>query len=203
MEKNTTVLVTGATGYIGSHTVCDLLSKNYKVILLDNTENSTEKVIPQIAKIVNKPVNDLPFYNVDIRQLTEVERVFEDCEAKGNKIDAVIHFAALKAAGESVKYPLDYYDTNMMGTLNVLKAMQKFKCCKIIFSSSACVYGNGNKMCKEDDPTTTLNPYGSTKLFAEKMIEEFCNSETGIINLYMNTNIYNRFLEKLYISTQN
>jgi UDP-glucose 4-epimerase len=179
MKKMTTVLVTGATGYIGSHTICDLVSKNYQVVLLDNMENSTDKVIPQIAKITNKSVSDLPFYNTDIRNISELEKVFEDCKSKGRSIDAVIHFAALKAAGESVHYPLDYYQTNFVGTLNLLRVMNKFNCLNIIFSSSACVYGNGNKMCKEEDPTVTLNPYGSTKLFSEKMIEEFCNSKTG------------------------
>lgn len=179
MNSKPTVLVTGATGYIGSHTVCDLLSQNYPVVLLDNTANSTEKVIPQIAKIASKSAEDLPFYNVDIRDLAKLEEVFQDCKSKNRTIEAVIHFAALKAAGESVKYPLDYYETNLVGTLNILKAMQKFECRQIIFSSSACVYGNGNQLCSEGDSTATLNPYGSTKLFAEKMIEEFCVSRPG------------------------
>jgi UDP-glucose 4-epimerase len=143
-------------------------------------ENSTDKVIPQIAKITKKPISELPFYNTDIRDASKLEKVFEDCKSKGRPIDAVIHFAALKAAGESVHYPLDYYQTNLVGTLNLLQAMNKFECFNIIFSSSACVYGNGNKMCKEDDSTETLNPYGSTKLFSEKMIEEFCRSKTGM-----------------------
>lgn len=185
MDKKTTVLVTGATGYIGSHTVCDLISKNYCVVLLDNMENSTEKVIPQIAKITNKSVSDLPFYNTDIRDVSSLEKVFEDCKSKGRPIDAVIHFAALKSVGDSVNYPLDYYQTNLVGTLNILRVMNKYKCYHIIFSSSACVYGNGNQMCKEDDSTETLNPYGSTKLFSEKMIEEFCTSESGIIKYYI------------------
>ena len=155
--------------------------KNYNVVLLDNTENSTEKVIPQIAKVTGKDISELPFYNSDIRQPESLEKVFQDCISKGRKIDAVIHFAALKAAGESVHYPLEYYQTNFVGTLNILQVMKKFNCKNIIFSSSACVYGNGNKICKENDSTETLNPYGSTKLFSEKMIEEFCNSKTGII----------------------
>ena len=149
------------------------------MVLLDNTENSSEKVIPQIAKISGYKVSDLPFYKADVRNPSDLKKVFEDCQKKNRKIEAVIHFAALKAAGESVHYPLEYYQTNFVGTLNILQVMKQFECKKIIFSSSACVYGNGNQICKEEDPTETLNPYGSTKLFSEKMLQEFCNSKTG------------------------
>lgn len=179
MESKPRVLVTGATGYIGSHTVCDLVSKGFGVVLLDNLKNSTDKVIPQIAKITGKPELELPFFKCDVRDRSAVEGVFEQCRAQGNPIEAVIHFAALKAVGDSVKWPLDYYETNLVGTLNLLRAMAKHSCAHLIFSSSACVYGNGNRKCTETDPTHTLNPYGSTKLFCEKMIAEFCASEEG------------------------
>ena len=154
------ILVTGGAGYIGSHTVIELINAGYEVVIVDNLCNSSSIVLDRIEEITGKRVK---FYEIDTRDSEKLKVVFEE-----NKIDAVIHFAALKAVGESVEKPLDYYDNNLTNTLTVLKLMREFGVDKFVFSSSATVYGNP-KTCpiKEDFPLSTTNPYGTTKLMIE------------------------------------
>lgn len=139
-------MVTGGTGYIGSHTVVDLLNQGYEVVILDNLYNSSIKVLENIKQIIQNPDLNLPFLNVDLRDEANVEKVFQEY----GPFRAVIHFAALKAVGESVKKPLEYYKNNVYGTLNLLTAMQKHGCKCLIFSSSACVYGENPKASEGD-----------------------------------------------------
>ena len=135
MEK---ILVTGGCGYIGSHTCVELLNEGYEVIVMDNLSNSKEEVIDKIEEITNKKVK---FYKGDLRNKELVTKIFKE-----NKIDAVIHFAGLKAVGESVSKPLEYYDNNINSTLVLLEVMKEFNCKNIIFSSSATVYGKPKKL---------------------------------------------------------
>lgn len=161
------ILVTGGAGYIGSHTAIELLNEGYEVIIADNLCNSSSVVIDRIKQITGK---DVEFYNIDTRDRDKLRHVFEE-----NKIDAVIHFAALKAVGESVEKPLDYYNNNLINTITVLELMREFNVDKFVFSSSATVYGNP-KSCpiKEDFPLSTTNPYGSTKLMIENILRDIC-----------------------------
>ena len=163
------ILVTGGAGYIGSHTVIELINAGYEVVIVDNLCNSSSIVLDRIEEITGKRVK---FYEIDTRDSEKLKVVFEE-----NKIDAVIHFAALKAVGESVEKPLDYYDNNLTNTLTVLKLMREFGVDKFVFSSSATVYGNP-KTCpiKEDFPLSTTNPYGTTKLMIEEILRDICNA---------------------------
>lgn len=163
------ILVTGGAGYIGSHTVIELINAGYEVVIVDNLCNSSSIVLDRIEEITGKRVK---FYEIDTRDSEKLKVVFEE-----NKIDAVIHFAALKAVGESVEEPLDYYDNNLTNTLTVLKLMREFGVDKFVFSSSATVYGNP-KTCpiKEDFPLSTTNPYGTTKLMIEEILRDICNA---------------------------
>ena len=163
------ILVTGGAGYIGSHTVIELINAGYEVVIVDNLCNSSSIVLDRIEEITGKRVK---FYEIDTRDSEKLKVVFEE-----NKIDAVIHFAALKAVGESVQKPLDYYDNNLTNTLTVLKLMREFGVDKFVFSSSATVYGNP-KTCpiKEDFPLSTTNPYGTTKLMIEEILRDICNA---------------------------
>ena len=160
------ILVTGGTGYIGSHTCVELLNNNYEVVILDNLVNSKEDVVDKIQSISGKK---LTFYCGDVRDETLLNEIFSE-----NKIDAVIHFAGLKAVGESVQKPLEYYQNNLDSTLVLLKTMKKFNVKKIIFSSSATVYGdNKNIPFKEEYKTGgTTNPYGTSKLFIEHILND-------------------------------
>lgn len=160
------VLVTGGAGYIGSHTVVELLNEGDEVIIVDNLVNSKESSLDAIKKITNK---DFKFYKVDLRDRENLEKIFE-----ANKdISAVIHFAGLKAVGESVSKPLEYYDNNIYGTLVLLETMKKYNIKKIIFSSSATVYGNPKTVpIKEDFPLSATNPYGQTKLMLEQILTD-------------------------------
>jgi len=161
------ILVTGGAGYIGSHTAIELINEGYEVIIADNLCNSSSIVIDRINKITGKKVK---FYNVDTRDQKKLRKIFEE-----NKIDAVIHFAALKAVGESVEKPLDYYNNNLVNTITVLELMREFGVDKFVFSSSATVYGSP-KSCpiKEDFPLSTTNPYGNTKLMIEDILRDIC-----------------------------
>lgn len=164
------ILVTGGCGYIGSHTCVELLNDGYEVIVVDNLSNAKEEVIDKIEKITNKKVK---FYKGDLRNNELVTRIFKE-----NKIEAVIHFAGLKAVGESVNKPLEYYDNNINSTLVLLEIMKEFNCKNIIFSSSATVYGKPKKLpIKEDFPLSTTNPYGTTKLFIERILEDLYYSD--------------------------
>ena len=165
------VLVTGGTGYIGSHTVVELINAGYDVVIIDNLSNSSEKVLGRIEKITGKTPK---FYKCDIRDSKMLDTVFEN-----ENIDVVIHFAGLKAVGESVSKPLMYYDNNIGGSVKLFDAMQRHDCKKIVFSSSATVYGSLSKPpFKEDSPVgMTTNPYGTTKLYIEKIFQDLYYSD--------------------------
>lgn len=165
------VLVTGGTGYIGSHTVVELLNENHEVIIVDNLCNSSKDVLEKIERITGKSCK---FYEADIRNKDEIKKIFIE-----NKIDAVIHFAGLKAVGESVEKPLEYYDNNVIGTLKLLEVMREFNCKKIVFSSSATVYGDPGtpKYVEEMGRGKASSPYGATKAVIEEILENLYNSD--------------------------
>ncbi len=164
------VLVTGGMGYIGSHTVVELLENNYEVIIIDNLVNSKIDVLDKIEKITGKRPD---FYPYDLCDKELLKKVFMQ-----HKIEAVIHFAGLKAVGESVQKPLLYYHNNLISTLNLLEVMKEFDCKKLVFSSSATVYGSPKELpIKEDFSLSTTNPYGSTKLFIEYMLKDLYQSD--------------------------
>ena len=164
------ILVTGGLGYIGSHTSVLFLQSGYEVVIMDNLSNSKIEVVDKIKKITNK---DFKFYKEDLRN----EKVLDDIFKKEN-IDAVIHFAGLKAVGESVKKPLLYYQNNLDSTLTLCKIMNKYNVKKLVFSSSATVYGSQKVLpIKETASLSTTNPYGSTKLFIEYILDDIYKSD--------------------------
>ena len=164
------VLVTGGAGYIGSHTVVELLENNYDVIIVDNFSNSKPIVLDRIKEITGK---DFKFYELNVCDKKKLEIVFKE-----NKIDAVIHFAGYKAVGESVREPLKYYRNNIDSTLTLLELMDKYNVKKIVFSSSATVYGNPEMLpLKENARLSTTNPYGTTKLYIEGILRDLYNSD--------------------------
>ena len=164
------ILVTGGTGYIGSHTCIELLKNRYEVVIIDNLINSKESVVGKIEKLSGKSVK---FYKCDILDEEGMDRVFSE-----QKIDAVIHFAGLKAVGESVAKPITYYHNNITGTLLLCRVMRKHGCKNIVFSSSATVYGAPKSVpIKEDFPLSTTNPYGSTKLMIENILRDIYVSD--------------------------
>lgn len=159
------VLVTGGAGYIGSHTCVELLEGGEDIVVLDNFSNAKPDVIRRIKELTNR---DFPVYAVDLLHEAGVRRVFQE-----QPIDAVIHFAGLKAVGESVGIPLRYYHNNITGTVTLCGAMQEAGCYRIVFSSSATVYGmNPDVPFREDYPLSTTNPYGSTKLMIENILRD-------------------------------
>jgi UDP-glucose 4-epimerase len=167
-----TILVTGGSGYIGSHTVLELLNKGYKVIVLDNLCNSSEESLNRVEKLTGKKVK---FYKADIRDRAAMEQIFAE-----NKIDAVIHFAGLKAVGESCRIQLKYYENNIGGTVVLLEVMEKFNVKKIIFSSSATVYGTPERLpLDENCRLSTTNPYGSTKLMLENILQDVYKADNS------------------------
>ncbi len=164
------ILVTGGAGYIGSHTCVQLLEAGHSIVVLDNLDNSCEESLNRVKKITGK---DFKFYKVDLLNYEETNRVFEE-----NKIDAVIHFAGLKAVGESVAMPLRYYHNNITGTLNLCDIMSKHNVKKIVFSSSATVYGDPEIIpITENSPLHATNPYGRTKLFIEEIFRDLYVSD--------------------------
>ena len=166
------ILVTGGTGYIGSHTVLELLEAGYETVIVDNLCNSSEESIRRVEKITGKKA---AFYQADIRDEEALDRIFAE-----EKPDAVIHFAGLKAVGESVRIPLAYYDNNINGTLTLLRAMGKAGCKNIVFSSSATVYGKPETVpIREDFPLSATNPYGRTKLMIEKILGDLYVSDNS------------------------
>lgn len=167
------VLVTGGAGYIGSHTVVELLNKNYEVVIVDNLYNSNKLVLERIKKITNK---EFKFYNIDVTDKDSFKIVFEE-----NNIDSIIHFASLKAVGESVEKPLEYYKNNLVGALVVFELMKEFNVNNFVFSSSATVYGKP-KSCpiKEDFPLSTTNPYGATKLMIEDIMRDLSKADSDL-----------------------
>ena len=165
------ILITGATGFIGSHTCVALLNEGHNLIAFDNFSNSDEKVLDYIKEITDK---DFIFYKADMTDAAAMDTIFSE-----NKIDCVIHFAGFKAVGESTKIPLDYYYNNIYGTICILKAMKAHGVKKIIFSSSATVYGKPASLpIKEDFPLSATNPYGNTKLMLEEILTDLSKSDS-------------------------
>ena len=164
------ILITGGAGYIGSHTCVELLNTGYDVVVVDNYINSKPESLKRIKEITGK---SLKFYNVDILNKEKLDKVFKE-----NKIEAVIHFAGLKAVGESVELPINYYHNNITGTLILCEVMKKHNVKKIVFSSSATVYGMNNKSpLTEDLPLSATNPYGWTKLMIEQILKDIYVSD--------------------------
>ena len=166
------ILVTGGTGYLGAHTCVKLLEAGRDVVIIDNLVNSKANVLDSLEQITGKrPL----FYYGDLRDGALLEQIFEKHE-----IEAVIHFAGLKAVGESVQKPLEYYDNNLGGTMALLECMQKHGCKRIVFSSSATVYGMHNAVpFREDMPTSATNPYGQTKVMIEQMLRDLFTADAG------------------------
>ena len=159
------ILVTGGAGYIGSHTCVELLNAGYDIVVVDNLDNSNIKAIEAIKRLTGK---DFPFYKYDLLDREDLEKVFKE-----NKLDGVIHFAGLKAVGESTQIPLRYYHNNITGTLILMELMEKYDVNNIVFSSSATVYGMPKSVpITEDFPLSTTNPYGSTKLMIENIMKD-------------------------------
>ncbi|HEY8443761.1 MAG TPA: UDP-glucose 4-epimerase GalE [Clostridia bacterium] len=164
------ILVTGGTGYIGSHTAIELINAGYEIVILDNLSNSKIEALNRIKLITGKEVK---FYQVDLLDKEELEKVFKE-----NSITDVIHFAGLKAVGESVSIPLTYYHNNITGTIYLLEAMRKYGVKNIVFSSSATVYGVPKSApIKEDAPLGATNPYGRTKLFIEHILQDLYKAD--------------------------
>jgi len=166
------ILVTGGCGYIGSHTVVELQNAGIEVVVIDNLCNSNEKSLARVSEITGK---DIEFYNIDIRDFNSLDKLLEN-----RHFDCCIHFAGLKAVGESVQKPLEYYDNNVGGTLNLLRALDKHGCKNIIFSSSACVYGDPQiiPISEQCPKGMCTNPYGQTKHFIEEIMKDLHTSDS-------------------------
>lgn len=165
------ILVTGGAGYIGSHTCIELLESCYEVVVVDNLYNANEKSLEVVKSLTGK---NLTFYNADIRDRAKLDEIFK----LEKNIFGVIHFAGLKAVGESVQIPLKYYDNNVSGTVALCEVMAKNNCKNIIFSSSATVYGDPHTVpIKEDFPLSATNPYGRTKLMLEEVLGDLYKSD--------------------------
>ena len=159
------ILITGGAGYIGSHTCIEMINAGYEVVVVDNLDNSSAESLKRVEKITGTPVK---FYKEDVRDKEALRRIFSE-----NKIEAVIHFAGLKAVGESVREPIMYYDNNLKNTIALLEVMNEFDVKKIVFSSSATVYGVATEMpLTEGMPLGAINPYGRTKYFIEEILRD-------------------------------
>jgi UDP-glucose 4-epimerase len=164
------ILVTGGAGYIGSHTAVALLESGYRIAVIDNLSNAKLSAIEAVRSITGK---DFPFYQADILDESALDRVFSE-----NRIQAAIHFAALKAVGESTRHPLEYYHNNVGGTVSLCRAMTAHRCFRLVYSSSATVYGDENPVpYREDQPRKATNPYGQTKIVCENLLEDLCRSD--------------------------
>ena len=165
------ILLPGGAGYIGSHTAIELLEEGKEIVIIDNFSNSNPKVLEAIRKITKR---DFKFYEIDYRDREKLEKVFQE-----NKIEAVINFAGFKAVGESVEKPIEYYSNNISGALVLLDTMRKYGCKKFIFSSSATVYGEPERIPLTEDCRVggTTNPYGNTKLFIEQILKDIYRSD--------------------------
>ncbi len=165
------ILITGGAGYIGSHTCVELLNSGKEIVVIDNYSNSCNESLERVKKITGK---DFRYYECDIRDRDGLEKVFGE-----NKIEAVIHFAGLKAVGESCQKPWEYYDNNIAGTLVLVDVMRKNGCKKMVFSSSATVYGEENQVpfVETMKTGTTTNPYGTTKLYIENILKDIYNAD--------------------------
>lgn len=167
------VLVTGGAGYIGSHTVIELLENGYEVVVVDNLSNSKETSLERVKKITGKTFK---FYENDVCDIDALDNIF-----KTEKIDSIIHFAGLKAVGESVAKPIEYFDNNLVSTLNLLKVMRKYGCKNLVFSSSATVYGKPKSVpIREDFELSATNPYGRTKLFIEEILRDVHKADASM-----------------------
>lgn len=165
-----TILVTGGAGYIGSHTCIDLLAAGHRVVVVDNLVNSAREALSRVERIAGTAVE---FHRIDM-----LDRVALDAVFAKQRVDAVIHFAALKAVGESVQQPLRYYHNNLTGTVNLLQAMERAGCKRLVFSSSATVYGDPERMpLTEDCRLSATNPYGQTKLMIETMCRDLATAD--------------------------
>ena len=166
------ILVTGGAGYIGSHACVELLNAGYEVVVVDNLSNSKEEALRRVQEITGK---SLKFYKADLLDAEALDTIF-----KQESIDAVMHFAGLKAVGESVSIPLHYYHNNITGTLLLCKAMQKYGVKNMVFSSSATVYGDPSRVpITEDFPLSATNPYGQTKLMIEQILRDLYKSDNS------------------------
>ena len=165
------ILITGGAGYIGSHTCVELLNAGKEIVVIDNYSNSCSESLERVKKITGK---DFRYYECDIRDREGLEKVFAE-----NEIEAVIHFAGLKAVGESCQKPWEYYDNNINGTLILVDVMRKNGCKKMVFSSSATVYGEENQVpfIETMKTGTTTNPYGTTKLYIENILKDIYNAD--------------------------
>jgi UDP-glucose 4-epimerase len=165
------IFVTGGAGYIGSHTVIELIEEGHEVVVADNLSNSSRESIRRVEKIVGETI---PFYEVDVRDVEALKKIFDE-----NKFDAVVHFAGLKAVGESVAKPLEYYRNNIDSTLSLLEVMRDSSVKKLVFSSSATVYGEPEKLPLDEECRTgagITNPYGQTKFMIEQIL---CDASTA------------------------
>lgn len=170
------VLISGGTGFIGSHTCVELINAGYDIVVADNLCNSKKEVLDRLKTITGKTIK---FYEIDLRDKKALDNIF-----KTENIDSVIHFAGLKAVGESVAKPLEYYDNNLISTLVLCEVMRENNCKKLVFSSSATVYGTQEEMpLREDMPLGAINPYGKTKLFIEEILRDLAVSEEWSIAL--------------------
>lgn len=166
------ILVTGGAGYIGSHTCIEMIKAGKEVVVIDNLDNSNSEALKRVEKISGSKIK---FYQNDVRDMAALEQIFSE-----NDIEAVIHFAGLKAVGESVAKPIEYYDNNLISTLVLLQVMRNFGVKKIVFSSSATVYGLSKEMpLIEGMPTGAINPYGRTKLFIEEILRDLYVSDNS------------------------
>jgi len=167
-----TTLVTGGAGYIGSHTLIELINNNFEVVVIDNLANSSRESLRRVEQITE---HEIPFIEADVRDQSVLDDIFTTYS-----IDSVIHFAGLKAVGESVAKPLEYYDNNLVSTLALLEAMRKYSVKQLVFSSSATVYGSPSELPLRETSTVGVgltNPYGKTKYMIEQIIQDYCAAD--------------------------
>ncbi len=167
-----TILVTGGAGYIGSHTLIELINNNFEVVVIDNLANSSRESLRRVEQITG---HEIPFIEADVRDQSVLSDIFTTYD-----IDSVIHFAGLKAVGESVAKPLEYYDDNLVSTLALLEAMRKHSVKQLVFSSSATVYGSPSELPLRETSTVGVgltNPYGKTKYMIEQIIQDYCAAD--------------------------
>ncbi|MBC7943040.1 UDP-glucose 4-epimerase GalE [Candidatus Saccharibacteria bacterium] len=169
------ILVTGGAGYIGSHTIIELVDNGHKVVVVDNLSNSSQESLRRVEKITNTTI---PFYKIDVRDSDALEKVFNE-----NSFDAAIHFAGLKSVGQSVAHPLEYYGNNIDSTLVLLEKMKKYAVKKLVFSSSATVYGNPSELPLKETSQVGIgitNPYGQTKFMIEQILRDLSISDNSM-----------------------
>lgn len=185
------ILVTGGTGFIGSHTCATLIEQGYKVIIVDSLINSSEKVIGRLNEMLNlkmrKSFNNIEFFKGDLRDKNLIRSIFEKYKNTENEIKGVIHFAGLKSVKESIENPLYYWDNNIISTINLLETMEEYKCFNLVFSSSATIYGHSNgELINESCEINPINTYGRTKAVIEQILKDIFQSSPQkwkIINL--------------------